>query len=127
MMKKLLKVTSLLAVVAMLLLALTGCGGSKIVGTMESDGVKSKAVASFDKDDKLKKIEISYTFESSDDAKDFYEEMKEDSDGYKVKRSGKKVTVSAKAKDFAEQMGADEVTKEDMESFLEFTGYDIED
>lgn len=126
-MKKLLKITSLLAVVAMLLLALTGCGGSKLVGTMESNGVKSKAVASFNKDDKLTKIEISYTFDSTDDAKDFYDEMKEDSDGYKVKRSGKKVTVSSKGKDFAKEMDEDEISKDDMESYLKLMGYEIED
>ena len=126
-MKKLFKITSLLAVVAMLLLALTGCGGSKLVGTMETDEVKSKAVAKFDKDDNLKSIEISYTFDSSDDAKEFYDEMKEDADGYKVKKSGKKVTVSAKGKDFAEQMGEDEISKDDMKSYLELMGYEIDD
>jgi hypothetical protein len=36
-MKKLLKVTSLLAVLAMLLLALTGCGGKKLTATMKED------------------------------------------------------------------------------------------
>ncbi|MBR2704267.1 MAG: hypothetical protein IKE91_02245 [Clostridia bacterium] len=129
-MKKLLKIASLIAVVAMLILALTGCGGNKLVGTMEEDGNKSKVVASFNKDDKLTKLVITYTYDSASDAKDAYKEMKDqDAEGYKIKRSGKKITVTVKAKDFAKQTGADEdeLTKDNMKQLLKFMGYDIED
>ena len=126
-MKKMLKIASLLAVVAMLLLTLTGCGGNKLVGTMEENGLKSTAEASFNKDDKLTKLVITYTYDSANDAKDAYKSLKEDSEGYKVKRSGKKVTMTIKANDFAKQTGAkeDELTKDNMESLLKFMGYEI--
>lgn len=129
-MKKLLKITSLLAVLVMLLAALTGCGGNKIVGTMEEDGNKSKVVATFDKDDKLKKLEITYEYKNADDAKDAYKEMKdEDAEGYKIKRSGKKITVKMDAKSFAKQTGADEdrLTKDNMKELIKFMGYEIKD
>ncbi|MBQ3408362.1 MAG: hypothetical protein IJH12_04060 [Clostridia bacterium] len=129
MMKKLLKVTSLLAVVLMLLLALTGCGGNKLVGTMEEDNYKSKIEISFDKNDKLSKMVITNTYNSSSDAKDAYEELKDDSEGAKVKRSGKKVTITMKAKDFSEEFGADEdeLDKDTMEQFVKYMGYELKD
>ena len=129
-MKKLLKITSLIAVVAMLLLALTGCGGNKIVGTMEEDGNKSKVVATFDKNDNLKKLEITYEYKNADDAKEAYEEMKkEDAEGYKIKKSGKKVTVKMDAKSFAKQTGADEerLTKDNMKELIKFMGYEVKE
>ena len=108
-MKKLLKITGLLAVIAIALVILSGCGGNKLVGTMEEDGNKSKVVATFDKNDNLKKLEITYEYKNADDAKEAYEEMKkEDAEGYKIKKSGKKVTVKMDAKSFAKQTGADE-------------------
>lgn len=129
-MKNLLKVTSLLAVLAILLFALTGCGGNKLVGTMEKDDYTSKVEASFNSKDKLTKLVITYKYNSTSDAKDAYKEWKdEDAEGYKVKRSGKKITVTVKAKDFAEQTGADEdeLTKENMEKLIEYMGYELKD
>lgn len=129
-MKSLLKIISLLAVFAILSLALTGCGENKIVGTMEEDDYKSKAEATFNKDDQLKKLVITYTYNSASDAKESYKDMKDENpDGYKINRSGKKITVTVKAKDFAELTltDEDELTKENMEKFLEYMGYEIKD
>ena len=129
-MKKLLKITSLLAVLAIVLCILSGCGGNKIVGTMEEDGTKSKIVATFDKDDNLKALEVTYEYKNADDAKDAYEEMKdEDAEGYKIKRSGKKVTVKMDAKSFAKQTGANEdrLTKDNMKELIKFMGYEVKD
>ncbi len=130
-MKKLLKITSLLAVVAMLLLALTGCGGNKLVGTMEEDGNKSKIEMSFDKNDKLTKMVMTYEFKDKDAAKEMYDSSKEEAkdSGIKVKKSGKKVTITMKAKDFADKFGADadQLDKDTMKEFAKFMGYELKD
>ena len=130
-MKNILKVTSLLAVLVMLLVALTGCGGNKIVGTMEEDGNKSKIEMSFDKNDKLTKMVMTYEFKNKDDAKEMYESSKEEAkdSGIKVKKSGKKVTITMKAKDFSEKFGADadQLDKDTMKQFAKFMGYEIKD
>ena len=130
-MKNILKVTSLLAVLVMLLVALTGCGGNKIVGTMEEDGNKSKIEMSFDKNDKLTKIVMTYEFKNKDDAKELYDSSKEEAKdtGIKVKKSGKKVTITMKAKDFSDKFGveADQLDKETMKSFAKFMGYELKD
>ena len=130
-MKNILKVTSLLAVLVMLLVALTGCGGNKIVGTMEEDGNKSKIEMSFDKNDKLTKMVMTYEFKNKDDAKELYDSSKEEAKdtGIKVKKSGKKVTITMKAKDFSDKLGveADQLDKETMKSFAKFMGYELKD
>lgn len=129
MMKNLLKVTSLLAVLVMLLLALTGCGGNKIVGTMEDDESKSKIEATFDKDDNLKQLVITAKYKKTEDAKDAYESAKDTFEFGKVKRSGKKVTVTIKAKDLAENSGMDEdkLDKDTVKQLIEFMGFEIKD
>ena len=130
-MKNILKITGLLAVLVMLLVALTGCGGNKIVGTMEEDGNKSKIEMSFDKNDKLTKMVMTYEFKNKDDAKEMYESSKEEAkdSGIKVKKSGKKVTITMKAKDFSEKFGADadQLDKDTMKQFAKFMGYEIKD
>lgn len=128
-MKKLLKITGLLAVVAMLLLALTGCGGNKLVGTLKEDDYKGKVEATFDKDDKLKKMVITMTYKDTDDAKDSYDDAKETFESGKVKRSGKKVTVTFNAKDFAEMSNQDEddIDKNLIKKFIETMGFEIKD
>lgn len=131
MMKNLLKVTSLLAVLVMLLVALTGCGGNKLVGTMEEDGNKSKIEMSFDKNDKLTKMVMTYQFKDKDDAKELYESSKDEAKdtGIKVKKSGKKVTITMKAKDFSEKFGvdADELDKDTMKKFAKYMGFELKD
>ena len=130
-MKKLLKITSLLAVVAMLLLALTGCGGKKVVGTMEDDDGKGKAVATFDSKDRLKELKLTYEYKDKEDAEDSYEAIKDmfEDIGGKVKKSGKKITVTIKGKDLAEQkdVDLDELDREYMEDAIESMGFEIKD
>ena len=128
-MKNLLKITGIIAVIAMILLALTGCGGNKLVGKLKEDDYKGKVVATFDKDDKLKKMVITMTYKDTDDAKDSYEDAKETFESGKVKRSGKKVTVTLKAKDFAEMSHQDEedIDKDIIEKFLKTMGFELDD
>ena len=129
-MKKLLKVTSLLAVLAMLLLALTGCGGKKLTATMKEDDYKGKLVATFDSKDRLKQMTITVTYKDKDDAKDAYDSAKEVYEDFgKVKRSGKKITVTIKGKDLAEETGKDydDIDRDYIEKFAETMGFDVKD
>jgi len=130
-MKNILKVTSLLAVLVMLLVALTGCGGNKLVGTMEEDGNKSKIELSFDKDNKLKKMVMTYEFKNKDDAKEMYESSKKEAEGskIKVKKSGKKVTITMTAEAFADKFGVekDKLDKDTMKDFVKYMGYELKD
>ena len=129
-MKKLFKITSLIAVLAMLLLALTGCGGKKLVGNLEEDGYKVKLVATFDSKDRLKQMTMTATYDDTDEAKDAYDGAKETYEDFgKVKRSGKKVTVTIKGKELAEQVDKDydEIDRDYVEDFAEKMGFEIKD
>ena len=129
-MKKLLKITSLLAVVAMLLLALTGCGGKKLVGTMKDDDGKGKVVCTFDSKDRLKEMKITYEYKDKDDAKDAYDAIKEMfEDVGKVKKSGKKITVTVTGKKIAEEkdVDLDDLDREYMEKAIESMGFEVKD
>ena len=114
-MKNLLKITGIIAVIAMILLALTGCGGNKLVGKLKEDDYKGKV--------------ITMTYNDTDDAKESYEDAKETFESGKVKRSGKKVTVTLKAKDFAEMSHQDEedIDKDIIEKFLKAMGFELDD
>ena len=67
-MKKTAKSVLLFMVMAMLLLALTGCG-NKIVATKDSDEGKETIEIKF-KGDKADKVTMSYTFKDKDDAEE---------------------------------------------------------
>lgn len=129
-MKKLLKIASILAVVAMLLISLTGCGGNKIVGTMKDDDGKAKVVATFDSKDRLKEMTFTYEFKDKDDAEDAYDSMKDMfEDVGKIKKSGKKITIKIKGKDLAEEsnMDYDDVDKDYITDAIEGMGFEIKD
>ncbi len=129
MMKKLLKITSLIAIVVMALLALTGCGGKKLVGNIKEDDYKVKLVATFDSKDRLKTMTMTATYKDTDDAKDAYDSAKDLYEFGKVKRSGKKVTVTIKGKELAEELDKDydDIDRDYVEKFAETMGFDIKD
>ena len=115
------------AVIFTLLFALTGCGGDKLVGTQDIDGVKSTIEITFKKD-VAEKIKMTEEFKSDDNAKEAYDSIKDEYKDGKVKRSGKKVTVEIKAEDFMKQAGVtdkSEMTKENFEKLLKLMGYEI--
>ena len=74
---------------------------------------------------------MTYEFKNKDDAKELYDSSKEEAKdtGIKVKKSGKKVTITMKAKDFSDKFGveADQLDKETMKSFAKFMGYELKD
>ena len=134
-MKKTLKVLLLVAFMAVILLALTGCG-DKIVATRETEemGVKmeEKIEISFKKD-KVNKVKMTYTFDDKDTAEAMSGILKmsmsmvgEDS-GFDVERKGKKVIMKLDAEAFAEMSGEDlgEVDKVALIEELEEDGYKV--
>ncbi|MBR2241494.1 MAG: hypothetical protein IJ890_09025 [Clostridia bacterium] len=131
-MKKTAKSVLLALMMVVLMLALTGCGEKKIVGTAEEDDVKSTVEIKYDKNDKATEIKMIYECKSNDDAKEATESFKKElgeKDGITVKQSGKKVTVTMKVKAFAESYGldydknADKLTKDSMKEMFESMGY----
>ena len=134
-MKKTLKVLLLVAFMAVVLLALTGCG-DKLVATRESEEmgmeVKEKIEVSFKKD-KVNKIKWTYEFEDKDTAEAMSGVLKmsmsmldEDVD-MDIKQSGKKVIMKLDAKAYAAMAGEDEmdIDKDELEEKLEEEGYKV--
>ncbi len=135
-MKKSLKILLIVAFMATLLLALTGCG-NKLVATKETteNGMtfKEKVEVSFKKD-KIDKVKMTYTFDDEETA----ETMKailtmgmsmagDELEGLEVEQKGKKVIMKLDAKAFAEMEGASEVDvdKDTLKEQLEEEGYKV--
>ena len=58
-MKKLLKVSAIVAVLVAMLFALTGCGGNKLVATKDHDDNEKETIEiSFNKDNEAEKIKM---------------------------------------------------------------------
>lgn len=124
-MKKTLKSVLLLIVMAIMVFALTGCG-NKIVGTKtEEDSIMGKYTEKIEvklKGKKVTKVVDTYKFDKEESAK-LMEEFYSASDEAKVKRSGKKVTVTMDGKDFADS--DKEVSKDDVKNLLKDMGYEV--
>lgn len=134
-MKKSLKILLVVAFMATLLLALTGCG-NKLVATKTTDEdgekVEERIEVSF-KNDKVNKVKMTYTFEKEETA----ESMKaiftlgmsmagEEIEGFNVEQKGKKVIIEVDEKAFAE-MSEEEagMSKEELKEELEEQGYKV--
>ena len=132
-MKKVLKSSLLLAVLAMLLLALTGCGGNKIVATKSEEnemfGKYEEKIEITFKKDKIDKVVMTMEFENEDKAKalaSLYNMSKESNDDLKVEQKGKKLIMTMNAKAFADQEGVNEdVSKDSIKKSLEEAGYKV--
>jgi hypothetical protein len=73
---------------------------------------------------------ITVTYKDKDDAKDAYDSAKEVYEDFgKVKRSGKKITVTIKGKDLAEETGKDydDIDRDYIEKFAETMGFEVKD
>lgn len=126
-MKNFLMKSCFVAIIFAVLFALTGCGGDKLVGTQEMDGMTSTIEVTFKKD-VADKIKMTFECKSTDDAKDAYESMKDEYKNAKVKRSGKKVIIEMKADEFMKEAGItekSEMTKENFEKLFKLIGYEI--
>lgn len=134
-MKKSLKILLVVAFMATLLLALTGCG-NKLVATKTTDEdgekVEERIEVSF-KNDKVNKVKMTYTLEKEETA----ESMKaiftlgmsmtgEKIEGFNVEQKGKKVIIEVDEKAFAE-MSEEEagMSKKELKEELEEQGYKV--
>lgn len=132
-MKRTVKSALLLAVLAVILFALTGCGNKLVATKTESDSMfgeyKETVEVSF-KNDKADKIKMTMEFEDEDKAKslaELYELAAGSIDGLEVEQKGKKVTITMDPDTFAEEEGLDEdeLTKESIKKALEEAGYTV--
>lgn len=133
-MKRTAKSLLLVAIMAIILLALTGCGGNKLVATRSNDdtGVgkyEEKIEVSF-KDDKANEIVWTMEFEEEDDAEtlaELFEEYKSDMEGLEVEQKGKKVILTMSSDAFADQkdMDDDSMSREEIKKSLEESGYEV--
>lgn len=132
-MKKTLKVSALLIIVALMLVSLTGCFKNKIVATKHTDAEKSM-VGAYDekieitfKKDKADKIVWTMEFEDEEKAESTASLYDSFIKGADVDQKGKKVVVKINTKDFADiyEMKDDELTKDNLVKKLEDQGYTV--
>ena len=127
-MKKALKVSIIAALMLIMVVALTGCGGDKLVATKTSteDGVemKEKYEMTF-KDDKLDSIKMTYEFSDESSAAMMGAFMKLAFPDAKIE--GKKVTMTLNAEQYAEmgEVSSEAMTKEAIKKQLEEEGYTV--
>ena len=138
-MKKTLKILLLVAFMAVILFALTGCG-NKLVATKETEDsemgtIKEKYEYTFKKD-KIDSVKAIYTFEDKEKAEDAEKELNammalmsafsDEEIDMEVERSGKKVTMKLDASTFASMEGEDvSVSKDELKEQLEEEGYKV--
>lgn len=136
-MKKILKSSLLLTLMAVLLLSLVACGGNKLTATKETDedGVKYKEelVISF-KNDKADSVKFTFTFENEDDAKSMYSmfellnEYSTDEEKFaeNLKQDGKKLTGEINPKLLSnDEDDESSLSKENLKKSLEESGYTV--
>ncbi len=114
-----------------ILLSLTGCGGDKLVGKMDKDGIKSSIEITF-KDNKADKMKLTVEADSNDEAKDAVKSFKKMYEKADVKQSGKKVIITMDTVEFINTIGEastkinnEDLTKEKMTEILKKAGYEI--
>lgn len=134
-MKKTLKIALLVAFMAVILFALTGCG-NKLVVTKEEESMgmkmKEETEISF-KNDKINKAKTTYTFDDKDTAsgmKAFMTlgtSMSDDYEGIEIKQSGKKIIIEySSAEAFANMNDVDEdITKDELKEHYEENEYKV--
>ena len=130
-MKKIAKSLLLVLIMATMLLALTGCGGNKLVATKSSDEYEEKIEISF-KDDKIKEVVMTMEFDEESKAEEFvalFKLLGEEAEGIEVEQKNKKVVITLDAETFAEMEGIDaddkSMSKEEIKKSLEEDGYKV--
>ena len=139
-MKKALKSVSLLLIIGMVLVLLTGCGGDKLIATKttEDDSMglgkyEEKIEVKF-KDDKVSEVTMTAEFEKEEAAKSMAalfnlgsSMAEEEMEGFTVEQKGKKVIMKVDAKTFAKQedLSDEDMTKEAIKKSLEEDGYTV--
>lgn len=135
-MKKLVKGSLLLMVVAMMLMALTGCGKNKLVATKSNDS-ESSLLGAYDekievtfKKDKADKIVWTMEFKDENKAKSaagLYQMASSEIEGLEVKQDGKKVVLNMSVKAFADtaDMKDEDLSRDAFKKALEEQGYTV--
>ena len=119
-----------------MLLALTGCGGNKIVATKTTDadnsmlGAYTEKIEITFKKDKADKIVWTTEFEDESNASKMaglYKLAGSEIGDIKVEQKGKKVIMTMDAKAFASESDLDEdaLTKDELTKSLEEQGYKV--
>ncbi|MCR5146235.1 MAG: hypothetical protein K6B70_02675 [Clostridia bacterium] len=135
-MKKLVKGSLLLMVVAMMLMALTGCGKNKLVAT-KSNSADNSLLGAYDekievtfKNDKADKIVWTLEFKDESKAKSaagLYNMASSEIEGLEVKQDGKKVILNMSVKAFANtaDMKDEDLSRDAFKKALEEQGYTV--
>ena len=133
-MKKTVKSVLLMLVMAVMLFALTGCGGNKLVATRdvsEDDtfGNYKETIEVTFKDDKADKITMTMEFEDKEKAEaiaSVYKLAGDELEGVETEQKGKKFIMTMSAEAFANEEGFDEsLSKDDLKKALEEEGYEV--
>ncbi len=135
-MKKVLKVSALIMLLAVMLMALTGCGSKKLVAT-KSVGAEDSLLGAYEekieitfKSNKADKIVWTMEFDNDSKAKSaagLYQMASSQVDGLEVKQDGKKVTLNMSVKSFAEtsKLNDDDLSRDSFKKQLEEKGYNV--
>ena len=144
-MKKAIKISAILAIIAMLMLALTGCGkdesknkssnNDNLVATKNGEdsffGKYEETVEISFKDNKADKIVMTRELEDEEKAESIssvFEYLDEsEMEGMKVERDGKKIIITLEPKTFAEQesLNDEDLSRDSLKKELEEDGYEI--
>ncbi|MBR3673513.1 MAG: hypothetical protein IKN65_04375 [Clostridia bacterium] len=135
-MKKLVKGSLLLMVVAIMLMALTGCGKNKLVAT-KSNSSENSLLGAYDekieitfKKDKADKIVWTMEFEDESKAKSaagLYQMASSEIEGLEVKQDGKKVVLNMSVEAYAKtaDMKDEDLSRDAFKKELEDEGYTV--
>ena len=94
-------------------LFLTGCGKSNnLVCSIKDDEMKTEVTISFS-NDKLDNANVVYSFNDEETAKLYYMFLNVDDDEIDAKIKGKKITIKADAKQFAEEFSVNRNASKD--------------
>lgn len=128
-MKKLLKSSLLLTVLAIFLFALTGCGGNKLVATKtEEDSYLGKYEEKIEikfKKGIASEVTLTMEFEDEDTAKEIMELYSSFGSEEDMEQKGKKIIMKMDVKDIAGSEDEDKLTKEYLKEQLEEEGYTV--
>ena len=129
-MKKSIKVTGALLLVALMLIALTACGRSsnRVVATRDNDemglGFSERVEVTF-VNDRVDKVVNTYEFEDEESAEMFYMLMGMGIPEEYIEMDGTTVTMTLRSEDFAEE-GEEGATREEVIRDLEEDGFTIQ-
>lgn len=133
-MKKLIKQISLIAIMLILVFALTGCGNKMIATkTIDEDGVKAKLKYEIQfENDKVSNIKMITEYESKEDADEAFESLEfintlaeNEEDKLNIEQDGNKVIMVLTGEQYGELSTEEEMTKKAIKANLEEEGFKV--